>query len=111
MMDQPKRRKRPEMNRHFALIEAVIVAHGGVTRIHLQRAFDIAEAQATRIFSSYRALHPNNIALDNSDKLYKPMQTFRPVELEKFCVNAERFLDAAQVLAGQQIVQLRTTVR
>lgn len=98
-------------NRSFALIESMIVIHGCVARIHLMRAFDIGGAQATRVFAAYREAHPGTIELDGSEKLYKATPVFQPHALAAFKVPANRFLEAAEVLAGEPIVQKRVVVR
>jgi len=41
-------------NPRFALIEAVLSIYGRIMRIHLQRAFGIAPAAATRLLADYR---------------------------------------------------------
>jgi hypothetical protein len=99
------------MNRRFALIEAILELHGGFRRVHLQRAFDLGPATATRVIADYCDMHPGAIELDGATKSYRKGMAFQTSELDQFAVNATRFYDAACVLAGGPIVQFESRIR
>lgn len=98
------------LNSRFALIEAVVLLFGQFRRIHLRRGFDLAPATATRILTDYCKQHPGELVYDGASKSYKAGELFCASELAKFGVEAQRFYEAACLLAGGQIVQTETII-
>lgn len=88
----------------FAFIEAMIIQYGAVNRGHITRAFDIKEATGTRLFRAYKELCPKNLVMNQSSKMYEPGTNFDACYLE---IDADRFLEAAQLMSPHEIVKFR----
>lgn len=63
----------------LAFIEFRLWFLGDASRRDLMERFDIAPAVATRDFTAYRELAPQNIDFDGSRKVYIPTEGFEPV--------------------------------
>lgn len=97
----------PAPNQRFALIESILELYGQVMRVHLQRAFHISPAAATRILANYRKAHPDCIRLGTAYNRYVKNTKFQTVNLAQFDVDAQKFYDAACIMAGEPIVQIK----
>lgn len=83
------RRSQKQRDR-LAYIEFRLWFLGDVSRRDLMERFGIAPAMATRDFTAYRELAPQNIELDGRRKVYVPGEQFSPV----FDHEPERVLSA-----------------
>lgn len=84
-------------------IEAMLVHYGEVRRCHLMGAFGYnSPISASSIFSDFRARFPHAMRMDGLSKSWAVCPGFVPVLLE---VSAKEYLQAAQLMAVQQIVQ------
>lgn len=63
----------------LAFIDFRLFFLGAVSRVHICERFGIAPAAATRDFSLYRKLAPNNLMLDGTTKQYWPTENFAPL--------------------------------
>lgn len=97
-------------NQRFALMEAVLEIYGQIMRIHLQRGFGIAPAAATRLIANYREIHPDAIIFDTVLKCYVKGHKFQTAELAQFHVDAQKFYEAACIMAGEPIVVIEKRV-
>lgn len=79
----------------YKFIEAMILVYGRCGRNHIERAFNIKSAAASRVMTSYRAKSGNNITKG------KPDNGFDAVYLD---IEPELFLESAQIMAEQQII-------
>src|SRR4051812_20694429 len=52
---------------------------GELRRADVADRFGTGPAAATRDIALYREIAPDNLALDNSDKVYRPTETFSPL--------------------------------
>jgi len=91
----------------FKFIEAMILVYGSVKSVHIQRCFDIAAPTARRVLSNYKKENKDSLYCDHSDKEYKPTDSFITKFLDE---DAVTFLNAAQLMANQLIVQTRTVL-
>ena len=63
----------------LAFIDFRLFFLGSVSRVHICERFGIAPAAATRDFSLYRKLAPENLMLDGTTKQYWPTENFSPL--------------------------------
>ena len=63
----------------LAFVDLRLFFLGTVSRVHICERFGIAPAAATRDFSLYRKLAPNNLMLDGATKQYWPTENFAPL--------------------------------
>ncbi len=97
-------------NSRYALMEAILEIYGALLRVHLQRAFGIAPAAATRLIAAYREAHPDAITFNTVEKRYMKGNAFQLSELAKFNVTPQTFYDAACVMAGEPIVLIDSRI-
>ncbi|ENC6657620.1 hypothetical protein ABKY47_002069 [Aeromonas hydrophila] len=103
VMDVSQAKQLPKLR----FIEAMLLKHGHLHRAHVQRAFDFQTARASQLIKLYLTLNPGAMALDHSTKTYRPCDGFKPAFLH---VDPQAYLDAAQVMAVEQIIQIRQVV-
>ncbi len=72
----------------LAYLELRLYFFGELQRADLEARFGIAPAAATRDLNSYRALAPQNLSYDSSQKAYVPSAQFKPL----FQFSPERIL-------------------
>ena len=95
----PKSKNLPRLR----FVEAMLAHYGEVRRCHLQRAFSLSSVvSASFIFNDFRARFPDAMEIDAKSKSWRARPGFAPVLLE---VSAKEYLQAAQLMAVQQIVQ------
>lgn len=97
-------------NQRFALIEAILEIHGAIKRVHLQRAFGLAPAGATRTITEYRETHPDHIVFKPGLKCYVKGDKFETLNLAQFNVDSHKFYEAACIMAGETIVLIENRV-
>jgi hypothetical protein len=78
VVNDRSRRSQKQRDR-LAYIEFRLWFLGDISRRDLMERFGIAPAMATRDFTAYRELAPQNIELDGSRKVYVPGDQFAPV--------------------------------
>lgn len=88
----------------FSFIEAMMLQYQQINRGHLCRAFDFKEASATRLFRAYNQAHSENLIYNASARMYYPSNVFIAHNLK---VDATVFLDAAQIMAKETIIQFK----
>ncbi len=88
----------------FKFIEAMLLVHGECGRNHLIRAFGLGPAAASTLMSQYREICGDGVQLDHSKKRTVPTQGFKPLYLN---CPAEEFLEAAQIMACEPIIQTK----
>lgn len=69
----------PNQRERLWQIDFLARFRGQVTRQDLVHRFGIALSNATRDFTLYRQLAPNNLDYDHSDKVYRRARQFRPL--------------------------------
>jgi hypothetical protein len=89
MRDTLNQRSQKQRDR-LAYIEFRLWFLGDACRLDLMKRFGIAPAMATRDFTAYRELAPQNIDFDGSRKVYVPGERFVPI----FEHESERVLTA-----------------
>lgn len=77
----------------YKFIEAMLDVHGQVKRENLTRRFGISYSQASRVFSQYSQLAPQNLSLNG--KAYVKTQSYTARFLT---TNAQTFLDALELV-------------
>lgn len=91
----------------FKFIEAMILRYGEVKKVHIQRCFDVSSPTATRILANYKTENKDSIYCDHKDKTYKATDSFVTKFLD---YDADEFLNAAQLMSNQLIIQTRTVM-
>lgn len=69
----------PSQRERLWQIDFLVRFRGQVTRQDLVRRFGIALSNATRDFTLYRQLAPDNLDYDHSDKVYRRTPVFQPL--------------------------------
>lgn len=92
-----------DIRQRLAMLEAAVLWDGRVTTTVLSHLFGIARGQASRDFTFYQQLAPNNLVYDRYQKAYLPTDTFSPLFMQG---TAEEYLQLARVghTLGQSIV-------
>jgi len=88
----------------FKFIEAMILHHGFIWRIHIERCFSVKTATASRIISLYEDTTNNEVIYDRKEKQLKASKNFTPKFLN---IEPEAFLEAAQIMAETKIIQYK----
>lgn len=96
----------------FRFIEAVLMIHGMIRRVHIERAFWVQPAAASRIITEYKEAVPGALTCTRSAKygagaVNLPTPGFQPVFLN---VAPQEFLAAAELMAGQEIIKVEQVI-
>lgn len=86
----------PNQHERLWQIDFLVRFRGQVTRQDLVRRFGIALSNATRDFTLYRQLAPDNLDYDHSDKVYRRTSGFQPL----FTYDREHTLQALTLGQG-----------
>lgn len=54
----------------FAFIEAMLIEHGHIKRVHLERAFHLSECAATKLMRAFMGKYPKAMRYDMSARRY-----------------------------------------
>lgn len=79
----------------------MILKYGELKRCHLERCFDFQVAAAGRVISEYNKVSGNHIVQG------KARGSFEPKYLD---IEPDRFLEAAQIMAAEQIIQIKQVI-
>lgn len=92
-----------DIRQRLAMLEATVLWEGRVTTTVLSRLFGIARGQASRDFTLYQQLAPDNLVYDRHQKAYLPSDRFSPFLMQG---TAEEYLQLARAgrSLGQSIV-------
>ena len=91
----------------FKFIEAMILEHGFVSCYHIERCFNIATAAASRTIKAYKEANMHTVYYDR-----KQRKIMAAGELKKMFLDIEpaKFLEAAQVMCDEEIIQYKTVL-
>ncbi len=67
------------IEQRLRFIDFLLAHYGHISRNELKNYFGIAGAQATRDFSEYKKIAPNNLLLNESSKKWVRADTFKRV--------------------------------
>lgn len=67
------------LEKRLRFIEFILVFYGSISRAELMAYYGIGGAQATRDFSDYKKIAPNNLILNQSSKRWLKTDNFKAV--------------------------------
>lgn len=91
-----------DVRQRLAMLEATALWEGRVTTPVLTRLFGISRGQASKDFSLYHQLAPNNLAYDLNQKAYFPTDHFHPCFIRGTADEYLRLIEAGHEL-GQSV--------
>ncbi|MGR3968461.1 hypothetical protein [Shewanella sp. 1180_01] len=96
----------------FRFIEAVLIVHGVIRRAHIERAFWVNSATASKVISLFKQASPSALKMSRSAKygggnINVRSINFKPIFLH---TSPSEFLAAAELISGQQIVEIKQII-
>lgn len=92
----------------FRFIEAVLMVHGVIRRAHIERAFWVNSATASKVISLFKQASPSALKMSRSAQYGGGNINVRSVNFKPMFLHTSpsEFLEAAELIAGQQIIEI-----
>ncbi|OUS51446.1 hypothetical protein BM607_009315 [Shewanella sp. SACH] len=92
----------------FRFIESVLMVHGVIRRAHIQRAFMVESATASKVIANFKKASPSAIKMSRDAKYGGGNINVRSINFEPMFLQSSphEFLAAVELMAGQQIIEI-----